>query len=78
MDNEIRARFSGGKIELLEKVDLEEGDEILITVRKAASPIPAKDAFQRAAGAWKGLVDTDALLKDFKDSRKINARDVQL
>ncbi len=78
MGKEIRARFSRGKIELLEKVELEEGEEIFITVRKAPSPAEATDAFQRAAGAWKGLVDTDALLKDFKESRKINARDVQL
>ena len=78
MGRQIRARFHRGKIELLEQVELEEGEEILITVMKVPSPAEAGDAFQRAAGAWKGLVDTDALLKDFKESRKINARDVQL
>ena len=78
MGKEFRARFYRGKIELLENVELEEGEEIFITVRKAPSPSEARDAFQRAAGAWKGLVDTDALLRDFKESRKINARDVQL
>ncbi|PKB80004.1 MAG: hypothetical protein BZY88_10470 [SAR202 cluster bacterium Io17-Chloro-G9] len=78
MGNEIRARFSGGKIELLEKLELEEGDEIFITVRKAPSPAAAKDAFARAAGAWKGLLDTDSLLKDLKKSREINSRDIQL
>jgi len=78
MGKEIRAKYFRGKIELLENVELEEGEEIFITVRKAASPEVARDAFKRAAGAWKGLVDTDALLKDFKESRKINARDVQL
>ena len=78
MGKEIRARFSKGKIELLEKVELEEGDEIFITVRKASSPAAARGAFERAAGAWKGLIDTDALLKDFKESRKINGRDIRL
>ena len=78
MGKEIRARFLRGKIELLEHVELEEGEVILITVRKAPSPAAGRDAFDRAAGAWKGLVDTDALLKDFKESRKINAHDVQL
>lgn len=78
MEKEIRARFSGGKIELLEKLEFEEGEEIFITVRRASSPAAAKDAFKRAAGAWKGLVDTDALLKDIMESRKINSRDIQL
>ncbi len=78
MGKEIRAKYFRGKIELLENVELEEGEEIFITVRKAPSPAAARDAFERAAGAWNGLVDTDALLRDFKESRKINARDVQL
>ena len=78
MGKEIKARFYRGKIELLENVELEEGEEIFITVRKAPSPEAARDAFRRAAGAWKGLVDTDALLKDFKASRKIIGRDIEL
>ncbi len=78
MGKEIRARFSRGKIELLEKVELEEGEEIFITVRKAPTPEAARDAFRRAAGAWRGLVDTDALLKDIKESRNIHGRDIHL
>ena len=70
MGKEIRARFSRGKIELLEKVELEEGEEIFITVRKAPSPAEARDAFERAAGAWRGTLDFDAYLKDLYDSRR--------
>ena len=70
MGKEIRARFSKGKIELLEKVDLEEGEEVFITVRKAPSPAAAREAFQRAAGAWRGTLDFDAYLKDLYASRR--------
>jgi len=70
MGKEIRAKYFRGKIELLENVDLEEGEEIFITVRKAASPEVARDAFKRAAGAWKGTLDFDAYLKDLYDSRR--------
>ncbi len=82
MVREIRARYYNGKIEPLEELGLLDGEEIIITVKKApseATPIvPGKDAFDRAAGEWKDLVDTDALLRDFKESRKIGARKVQL
>ncbi len=70
MGKEIRAKYFRGKIELLENVELEEGEEIFITVRKAASPEVARDAFKRAAGAWKGTLDFDAYLKDLYDSRR--------
>jgi predicted DNA-binding antitoxin AbrB/MazE fold protein len=70
MGKEIRARFSKGKIELLDKVEFEEGEEIFITVRKAPSREAAGDAFERAAGAWKGNLDFDAYLKDLYASRR--------
>ena len=70
MGKEIRARFSRGKIELLETVELEEGEEIFITVRKAPSPAAAGDAFRQAAGAWRGTLDFDAYLKDLYASRR--------
>ena len=78
MAREIRARFTKGKIEPLEKVDLKEGDEVRIIIPEPPSPETAEGAFERAAGGWKGLVDTEALLKDFKKSREIIAPEVQL
>ncbi len=70
MGKEMRAKYFRGKIELLENVELEEGEEIFITVRKAPSPAEARDAFQQAAGAWKGTLDFDAYLKDLYASRR--------
>jgi predicted DNA-binding antitoxin AbrB/MazE fold protein len=63
MAREIRARFSQGKIEPLEELNLKEGVEIVISIKEERA---AKGAFERAAGGWKGLVDTDALLRDFE------------
>ena len=74
MARTIRAKFKKGIIEPLEKLDLEEGKEILITVKE----IPEKNAFERAAGAWKDLVDTDELLRDIYESRKIRSPEVKL
>ena len=74
----IRARFSRGLIEPLEELDLIDGEEIIITVTKATSKAAANDAFERAAGSWEGLVDTEALLRDLKESRKIRGPEIHL
>lgn len=78
MAKEIRARFSKGVIEPLEELELEEGEELIILVKKAPVETATKDAFERAAGSWKDLLDTDALLRDFQESRKIRAPEVHL
>lgn len=75
---QFRARFTKGKIEPLEDVDFKEGDEVIITLKETPAPVTAEDAFERAAGGWKGLVDTDALLRDFKKSREITSPEVHL
>jgi len=36
-----------------------------------------KDAFERAAGSWKGLVDTERLIKDIYESRRIRAPEIK-
>ena len=75
---QIRARFTNGKTEPLAEVDFKEGDEVIITLKETPSPKTANGAFERAAGGWKGLVDTDALLRDFKKSREIISPEVRL
>jgi predicted DNA-binding antitoxin AbrB/MazE fold protein len=77
MVREIRARFSKGKIEPLEDVDLKEGEELTITIREEPSEA-ARAAFKRAAGAWKGTLDFDAYLRDLYASRREPSRDVSL
>lgn len=73
---QIRARFSDGVLKPLEELDIQEGQEVMIAVEEIPS-VPG-DAFERTAGGWKDLVDTDQLLKDFKESRKILGREINL
>ena len=71
----LRARVRGSTLELLEQpsVMLRDGEEVTITLSKRTFK-PDPDAFRRAAGSWKGLVDTDALLKDIYASRSMKSR----
>ena len=73
----IRARFSKGKIEPLEKVEIKEGEEI--TVRILAAPSRAKkksflEALKAMAGGWKDLIDCDELKKNIYSDRLIVTR----
>ena len=64
----IRARVKGGKLEPLEKIDLPEGKEVLVTILR----VPASDAaeaFRRSAGSWKGLVDAELLIQRIYQDR---------
>ena len=78
VEKKIKARYSKGKFEPLESIDLPEGSLIFISIQQVPSEGEEKGSFELAAGAWKGLVDTDALLRDFKESRKIRAPEVRL
>lgn len=78
MAREIRARFSQGKIEPLEELNLKEGEEIVISIQEESKAEAAKGAFVSAAGAWKGTLDFDAYLKDLYASRRQPSRDVSL
>jgi predicted DNA-binding antitoxin AbrB/MazE fold protein len=78
MVREFRARFSKGKIEPLEKVDLQEGEEFTISIKEESKAGAAREALARAAGAWKGTLDFDSYLKDLYASRRQPSRDITL
>ena len=78
MGREIRARYSEGKIEPLEKVELKEGEEITITIQEERTSAKARDSLARAAGAWKDTLDFDAYLKDLYAARRQPPRDTTL
>lgn len=69
----VKARYSKGVIEPLEKVDLEEGKEINVTINEVPSKTE-EDAFMKSAGGWKGTIDADKLIKDIYSSRLISTR----
>ncbi len=67
---EIRAKVSGGMIKPLEKLNLEDGREITITIKET----PLEDRFEKAMGGWKGTIDCEQLIKDIYEGRRLSAR----
>ena len=75
MGSTIRARVKGGKLEPLERVDLPEGKEVLVTILR----VPAgqdDDGFRRSAGSWKGTIDAEELIRNIYADRLISTRPV--
>jgi predicted DNA-binding antitoxin AbrB/MazE fold protein len=73
MGETIRVRVKGGVLEPLEKTDLPEGKEVLITVVGVAED-PDREAFLRSKGGWKGLIDADEFIRNVYESRLLNTR----
>lgn len=69
----IRARVKGGLLEPLEKVDLREGEEVLISVVSVSDGLDA-ESFRRAAGGWKGLIDAETLIRNIYADRLVSTR----
>jgi hypothetical protein len=69
----VRARVRGGSLDLLDRIPLREGDEVLVSI---SEPVPAPDieALGRAAGTWKGLVDANALIANLYADRLVTTR----
>ena len=74
MEKTVRARYSKGVIRPLEKIDIEEGKEIAITIME----VPSKhklDAFKKSAGAWKGTIDANKLIENIYAARLLSTRE---
>jgi predicted DNA-binding antitoxin AbrB/MazE fold protein len=69
----IRARFSEGIIKPLEKLEIEEGKEIIVTIKEKPFRV-REDAFERSAGRWKGTIDAEALIENIYADRLIRQR----
>jgi predicted DNA-binding antitoxin AbrB/MazE fold protein len=77
MRKTVRAKVYKGMIEPLEKTDIKEGEEIIISISKAPSKRAKKsflNALRKTAGAWKYLVDCDELVKNIYNDRLITTR----
>jgi predicted DNA-binding antitoxin AbrB/MazE fold protein len=69
MARKVRARVRAGKLELLEPIDLPEGKELTVSIEETPEQTAADEAFARAAGAWRGLVDADGLIRMLYEAR---------
>jgi hypothetical protein len=69
----VRARVRGTNLDLLERVPLRDGDEVLVTI---SEPLAAADveALHRAAGGWAGMLDADALIANVYADRLVATR----
>ena len=74
MAREIRARFSKGKIEPLEQVDLEEGEEVSVIIPDRPKAERMIAALRASAGGWIGLVDGEELKHNIYADRLISTR----
>ncbi len=74
MGKTVKARFSNGVIKPLEKVEIEEGKEITITIMEAPS-MQKLDAFKKSAGAWKGTIDAEKLIENIYANRLLSTRE---
>lgn len=73
MSKTIRVRIRRGVLEPLEKVDLPEGKEVTVTILEVPSS-EDDEAFRKAAGSWKGLVDADTLIRNIYADRLLSTR----
>ena len=67
----IKARYRNGLIEPLEKININEGMEITITI---SEPPIREDGLDRSFGGWKGLIDAEEFLKNIYADRLISTR----
>ncbi len=73
MAGTIRARFTQGVIEPLERIELREGEVLTITIIR----VPAAEkagGLERSAGGWKGLIDAEELKRNISADRLISTR----
>ena len=73
MGKTVKARFSKGLIRPLEKLDLKEGKEIVVTILEILTESDGK-LFNKAAGVWKGTIDAEELIKNIYADRLIQTR----
>ena len=73
MPQTVRARYADGVLLPLEALDLNEGDEVLISVG-ALKPSKRPVDGDMGAGGWAGLVDTEQLKRDIYASRQVQTR----
>jgi predicted DNA-binding antitoxin AbrB/MazE fold protein len=72
MGDTFRARVRGGMLEPIDRIELQEGEEVTVTI----VDLPTRDltAFARARGGWRGTIDADALIRDIYGSRLVSTR----
>ncbi|MCD6318715.1 antitoxin family protein [Candidatus Aerophobetes bacterium] len=74
MERTIKARFSNGVIKPLEKLDIEEGKEITITIERTSETTKTIESLRSSFGGWRNLIDTEELKRNIYKDRLITTR----
>lgn len=73
MGRTIKARVSKGLLEPLEPLEMREGEEVTVTILNIPTAL-RKDALERSAGGWRGLIDAEELKRNIYANRLITTR----
>ena len=75
MGRKIKAKFLNGTIKPLERLEIEEGKEITITIEEIPSEAKKTiESLKNSFGGWKGLIDAGKLKRDVYKDRLITNR----
>lgn len=70
----VRARFANGVLEPLEALDLDEGQEVTVSIDDRTSRKRPRRGMRAAAGAWKGTHDPERLKREIYAARLLTTR----
>ena len=74
MGKTVRARYSKGRIEPLEAIEMVEGQEITVTILEGLTPSERVDALKATAGGWKDLIDAEEMRRNIYADRLAGSR----
>lgn len=70
----VRAKFANGVLEPLEALDLDEGQEVTVSIDDRTSPKRPRQGMRAAAGAWKVTHDPERLKREIYSARLMTSR----
>ena len=70
----VTVRFANGVLEPLEALDLDEGQEVTVSIDERTPPSRRERGMRAAAGAWKGTHDPDKSKRDIYAARLMTSR----
>jgi predicted DNA-binding antitoxin AbrB/MazE fold protein len=74
MAKTIKARYRRGVIEPLEKLDIEEGKELIVTISDSPFEEKGNDPLDVTFGGWAKLINAEELKKNIYADRSIATR----
>ena len=70
----IKARYSKGTLVPLEPLELEEGEEVTVSISDPRPAGEGRHMLNAVAGAWKGTHDPEELLRNIYSDRLLDSR----